>query len=156
LIKTKSYVDEGGNLLKEAKLNENIYLDKYFPVSGTTVLSGASWFAYFNIYMLLFLGKHKEGGSLKIEGEKSSWELNASSVLMTVNFNGEENDTTISYSYNLLDLNNNSIINVYNEKEKSGDMVLSSYLKLDGGDTIDKEGNIASCHFMEFLQGGAI
>ena len=39
------------------------------------------------------------------------------------------------------------------EEESCGDMILSEYLNLDGGDILTDAGMIASCHKIRFIQG---
>ena len=70
----------------------------------------------------------------------------------TITFNGEENCTYMTYSYN-------RIIDTLEEisvaEENCGDMILSEYLALDGGDILDENGIITSCHHMKFMKGNS-
>ena len=59
-------------------------------------------------------------------------------------FNGKDKEITISYTYN----SNGEEIEV--REEKSGNMACSPYLKLAGGDSLDADGKIKSCHFIKF------
>ena len=56
----------------------------------------------------------------------------------------------MTYSYN-------RIINILEKvsvaEENCGDMILSEYLNLDGGDVLNDDGTIASCHHMKFIKG---
>ena len=39
-------------------------------------------------------------------------------------------------------------------EEDCGDMILSEYLNLDGGDMLNEDGLITSCHHMKFTKNG--
>lgn len=59
-------------------------------------------------------------------------------------FDGEKMQTIVSYS------GRNVEGKFEHQEEKSGNIVCSPYLKLVGGDSLDSDGKIKSCHFMRF------
>ena len=61
-----------------------------------------------------------------------------------------QNSCTMVYNYNQI---TNSLIKVEDAEKTCGDCMCSSYLILDGGDTIDNNGKIASYHYMSFTKG---
>ena len=69
-------------------------------------------------------------------------------------FNGENNTTKIIYSHN--ESNNGMIKKFVNVEENCGDMTCSPYLKLAGGDTLDSEGKIKTCHYLRFRKAGEL
>ena len=65
--------------------------------------------------------------------------------------NGETSSSSFTYlSYNL----KSSIGTFQSREERCGDIMLSDYLELSGGDTINSEGKVASCHCLRFMNGG--
>ena len=109
-----------------------------------------NWAQYFNMLMLCFLAKRENEKALEIKNPLDEhWK---SFENYTVIFNGETAETTIQFSYNDWD---GSSIKFINTEEKCGDIVLSPYIKLNGGDTL-RDGKIASCHFLQFLNGNEV
>lgn len=115
------------------------------PIGAGT--QGLNWWKYFNVYMLYMLANCADPEKFHLEGEAEGiWTFNP----YTITFNGEENRTYMTYSYN-------RIINILEKvsvaEENCGDMILSEYLNLDGGDVLNDDGTIASCHHMKFIKG---
>ena len=109
-----------------------------------------NWAQYFNMLLLCFLAKRKDEQALDIKNPLDEhWECFEN---YTIIFNGETAETTIQFSYNDWD---GSSIKFINTEEKCGDIVLSPYIKLNGGDTL-RDGKIASCHFLQFLNGNEV
>ena len=146
------YITEGGQLDKSAKASQTIWLTDILGGEPTGV-QNASWFVYFNLLMLLFLG-HNISKTGEYALENGNWKLSGEpNTEFFITFDGDNSITTIQYSYNQLTAEN-KIVKILNKEEKCGDMNLSSYLKLDGGDTLNDNGKIAYCHVVDFLKGG--
>lgn len=58
-------------------------------------------------------------------------------------FDGEKMETIVTYT------GKNAKGNFEDQEEKSGNVACSPYLKLAGGDSLDNDGKIKSCHFMK-------
>lgn len=114
------------------------------PIGGSGNID-ANWFQYFNLFMLYMLGKNIGSGSYHLEN--ASWIGFDNFKLI---FNGVQNSCTMVYNYNQI---TNSLIKVEGAEKTCGDCMCSSYLILDGGDTIDNNGKIASYHYMSFTKG---
>ena len=139
-IKARSTYYSGG-VLKAGTISLPTYL--YTKASGTF---NANWFAYFNTGMLGFFCEPGFGGTVTPENYKS-----ATLQQCTLNLNGETSSSTFTYlSYNL----KSSTGTFQSREERCGDIMLSDYLELSGGDTINSEGKVASCHCLRFMNGG--
>lgn len=136
------------NQLDKTKLGPKLLLNNIgFPNASNAAFSKTTWFVYFNILMLLLLGKNING-NIAPEQAPNSWN---GFYPLTIEFNGEKYESKVKYFYNLY---NNSVESNLSWEEKSGDMNQSKYLLLDGGDTINQDGQCMSCHFIRFLKGG--
>ena len=62
---------------------------------------------------------------------------------LTILFDGEKMETIVTYT------GKNAEGNFEDQEEKSGNVACSPYLKLVGGDSLDNDGKIKSCHFMK-------
>lgn len=62
---------------------------------------------------------------------------------LTVFFDGEKMETIVTYT------GKNAEGIFESQEEKSGNVACSPYLKLAGGDSLDNDGRIKSCHFMK-------
>ena len=110
-----------------------------------------TWKQYFNVYMLYMLATqiilkdfNPETNNLyDISEPNVTWEFPS----YTIVFDGEQNSTKIYYKYNQI-LNNLKNFSVEGE-ESCGDMILSEYLNLDGGDTLTEEGAISTYHKLQ-------
>lgn len=139
-IKARSAYYSGG-VLKTGTISLPTYL--YTKTSGTF---DANWFAYFNTAMLGFFCDPGFGGTTTPENYKS-----ATLQQCTLRLNGETSSSTFTYlSYNL----KSSTGTFQSREERCGDIMLSDYLELSGGDTINSEGKVASCHCLRFMNGG--
>lgn len=139
IINTKKgiFIDDNGMFL-----NGTITVGSNAPVRGNL-----NWVRYFNVFMLCMLAKCTvvEGtGSYHLED--ATWVFEPYSVT----FDGINSQTTMKYSYNSIVT---SLEKYLVEEEKCGDMVCSSYLELEGGDTLDENGNIALTHELIFKKG---
>lgn len=99
---------------------------------GSGEITG-DWFAAFNLEVLRFL-------------------YNSTSKtfpIISITFDGEKSEAKISYECEILGQK------FERSEEFCGDATLSPYFNLEGGDTVDKVGNILSCHALLFQQGGS-
>lgn len=103
----------------------------HLTTNGTTCK--ANWYAYFNIKMLEFM----------YNSTKKQF------YSYTIELSGEHSETKIRYSHNQIDGTF-----FVDQEEFCGDIMLSPYLNLEGGDDVDETGNILSCHALIFKQGG--
>lgn len=106
----------------------------------------ANWFACFNYLALCFF----------CERSNSNLTINGWTTFMPyqVIFNGENNTTKIIYSHN--ESNNGVVEKFADVEENCGDMTCSPYLKLAGGDTLDSEGKMKTCHYLRFRKAGEL
>lgn len=123
----------------------------------------ANWFAFFNILMLFFFSKKTVSSNtdctitnkIRVNSvDVSEW---APLSDITIIFDSKDSSSMVKYSYS----QNTGVSNFHLQhfkdwEEKSGDMVYSQYLKLDGGDQIDEFGQIKSCRFLKFKKGAEI
>lgn len=137
--KNSSYTSEG-ILKKEATVNISMA-----PL-GITTSFAANWFACFNFLALCFLCE-RSNSSLALNG----W---TSFMPYKIIFNGENNTTKIIYNCNTS--KNGTITKFVDVEENCGDMTCSAYLKLAGGDTLDQNGNIKTCHYLRFKKAGTL
>ena len=141
-----------------------------------------NWFGYFNILMLHFFMGIPDGFtvpldslSLEIEAaEKANgWvgrrkdKTGTEPALRKIwlYFDGCNNKTIIRYSGNYI-APDGKVYTVNTGKEESfdgrtgwsekecGDVILSSYLKLGGGNSLTPDGHVASCYCLSFKHGG--
>lgn len=141
------------------KLNNNfeaftVQLPESFPGEDTTSKRG-NWLQFFNYYMLTFFGELQLS-----EGEDSTgistlnWldeDLNLNYTDFTLKFDSKLHEAYFSYNYNNIV---NELQNISVKEEKCGDIMLSDYLKLDGGDSLDESnGTIATYHTLSFKHG---
>ena len=108
-----------------------------------------NWFQYFNLLMLCMLGNCT---NLSAYPDLDSWSFDE--VTYTIVFDSEQSKTTMDYSYNQII---NSLEKIAVKEENCGEMVYSSYLKLDGGDTLDlASGKIQTCHYLKVSHGASL
>lgn len=144
-----TFLSSNGTLNKDARFYGTIYLNN-FGIGATNTLTSTSWFAYFNILMLLFLGGNKRNDSLPENMSAPGYYPQFEPI--TIIFDGKQAETSIEYThYHHV---NEKAEKISNKKEKCGDMNLSEYLMLDGGDTVNNNGETKSCHFIRFFNGG--
>lgn len=141
ILKTKTnyYNSTSNTFILEGKIDN---IDLSF-IGGST--QSLNWFQYFNIYMLCLIGENEEN----IFGlENGGWVF----YNYLLNFLGKSQKTTITYSYNKVVGENLQKFLV--EEENCSDMMLSPYLKLDGGDTMNMTiGAPNSLHLGQLLLG---
>ena len=119
----------------------------------TTCIGGigaieANWFQYFNIFMLCIIGACSDNSRYHLEDD--NW-LNFPNY--TIIFDTSLSQSKMIGSYNQIE-SANGLTKIAIEEKFCGDMVHSSYLKLDGGDSIDlSSGLISTCHYMTFKKG---
>lgn len=117
-----------------------------YPIRSGSI--SADWFGYFNIMMLMMMASCAPSSTQDIRtegafGDFYSYELK---------FLGEEGQAFTTYKYNYM--NNNAIGTIEVTQENCSNIVSSSYLKMDGGDTIDiTTGKVASFHTLGFRKG---
>lgn len=112
----------------------------------------ANWFIYFNLLMLCFFMENTNKSSLSLAaGSDFCWDTNIKPIWVT--FDGIEAKTTIKYNYSYVDAGS-SVQFFIDQEETCGDMILSPYLKLGGGNTISEDGIIESCYCLRFKRGG--
>lgn len=137
--KNSSYTSEG-ILKKDATINITMA-----PL-GITTSFAANWFACFNFLALCFFCEHSNN-NLALNG----W---TAFMPYKIIFNGENNNTKIIYNCNV---SKNGIITKFTDiEENCGDMTCSAYLKLAGGDSLDLDGNIKTCHYLRFKKAGEL
>lgn len=105
-------------------------------LGGSTTYKG-HWFAHFNVQMLKFFA--------------------VDNVIQpfTITFDGRNSETSITYTYNEMLVDGSTKI-FSDFREFCGEVQLSPYFLLEGGDTVDEQGYIDSCHSLQFRQGGKI
>ena len=143
IIKTKDpeYYDNVTGNFKNGVIDVDC---SYVGMAGTRALN---WKEYFNIFMLYMLAECPQPNNFHIDQTRGEWKFNP----ILICFDSEQNRAYMKYSYNQII----SILEKYQvEEESCGDMILSEYLNLDGGDTLlENDGTIASVHKMKFIQG---
>lgn len=117
----------------EGKLTKDITTNFTMPPMGINKSFAADWFACFNILTLCFFCAKESGDSL-IEG----W---TEFVPYEIIFDGDTNSAKIKFN---------------GVEENCGDMVCSPYLKLAGGDKIDLNGKIETCHYLRFRKANTL
>lgn len=110
-------------------------------LNGSSSTFAANWFAYFNVFMLMYFAT--SSGSLKLEDNKYT----AFSTFYLY-LSGQYNNSNISYT--TMERAGKSLV----VEENCGDVMLSDYIELSGGDTINSDGKVASCHCLQFTCGG--
>lgn len=124
---------------------------------GMNESKNLTWAQYFNVFMLYMLAHHKikQGSQIAQEEQKKCYHIDNADVewdfdSYTIIFDGEKNEARMNYTYNqIIDL----IEEISVTEESCGDMILSEYLNLDGGDILTEDGSISSCHRIKFIQG---
>lgn len=108
----------------------------------------ANWFQYFNIFMLYIIGACSSKTEYHLEND--NW---TNFPDYTIIFDTSLSQSKMIYTYNRIE-SASGLTKIDTEEKFCGDMVHSSYLKLDGGDSIDlSSGLISTCHYMTFKQG---
>lgn len=141
----------------EAYYNSTGQLSKGITEVDLTQLTGyngkasLNWLGYFNIAMLSFFANYKEGLTSLLLTSENLFETTVWPAFQ-ISFDSENSQASITYSYNQID---SALTKITTTEKQSGDMMLSNYIILEGGDTLNGEGKIASTHQLEFLQGGS-
>ena len=136
------------------------FLDKTIDVNCSFVnknigSKALTWKEYFNIFMLYMLAEHKcTKVGLSESEQKKNYHIDDDSVEWSflpykICFDGKQNNSYITYTYNQII---EAIEEISVKEESCGDMILSEYLILDGGDTI-QDNAINTWHGMKFIQG---
>ena len=134
--KKDAYSDPADNFI-----NGTISIQKIFS-TGTF---NANWFAYFNILMLCIMAECNKPEEFNLETE-DAWKP-LSNFVITIN--GEEGKYSFNFKYNSFD---GEKIKFEESEENCGDIALSPYLKLEGGDILNPETlKISSVHALQFL-----
>lgn len=142
IMSGKGYVENG-----QFNKDEKIKVSLNFIDNSKDEEEGLNWKQYFNIFMLCLLGKNNSSDDFHIE--KAGWSFEDAEYIITID--GEQCSSSIEYNYNKI---TDKLENITNQEKSCGDMILSSYLKLDGGDCLDLEsGEPASCHIGKILKG---
>lgn len=93
--------------------------------------------------------KEEDASGVKIDWRKDfndyMLKFFVTSQPLTIFFNGEKMETVVTYTYRITDTEEK----FEHQEEKSGNVACSPYLKLVGGDSLDNDGKIKSCHFMK-------
>ena len=109
-----------------------------------------NWFGYFNIMMLMMFAKYGENCERQDITSKDTF---IEFYPYTLKFCGELGQSYMKYNVNRM----NGDTRLYleeNWEENCSNIVASSYLRLDGGDTINvATGKVASYHVLEFKRG---
>lgn len=98
------------------------------------------WYEYLNYWMLNFCApasESEEGNPLLIdiaEQNGTCWTRNGSLGTFTIEMNGEDNASFITYGRHSI---GTVLINLENLCENCGEMMLSEYLKVEGGSCLD-------------------
>ena len=98
------------------------------------------WYEYLNYWMLNFCAPASEseaGNNLLIdiaEKDGTCWTRNGSLGTFTIEMNGEDNASFITYGRHSI---GTVLINLENLCENCGEMMLSEYLKVEGGSCLD-------------------
>ena len=136
-IKAQSqYYNEG--ILQAGTIQLSTYL-----YNKTSESFDADWFAYFNTYML---GYFANVANLPPEQYSNP-------VFQPYDLYIDGQSSMCKISYLRSQMKDSEIISVLTE-ENCGDIMLSDYIQLDGGDKINSDGKIASCHCLRFINGG--
>jgi hypothetical protein len=153
-------VNSDNSFINTNKTTINIKLLKNIASNSAELPEELSvnWFAYFNILMLyLFaVGSNTTAHNLNLETASYAWD-NCDFSNYSVNFDGINGVTKITYSYNGVHSSassNYGAIKKTSKEEKCGDMVLSPYLKIGGGNTVNEQGLIESCYCLQFKKRG--
>lgn len=108
-----------------------------------------SWQRKLNTWGIHYFYKH-EGQDIN-----SGWAANGENFKITVN--SEDNTCSIKYKHNIHSITPNSPPLIFSEaEEKCGDITLSKYIKLDGGNKLDGEGNILTYYKLAIYRGGSL
>jgi hypothetical protein len=148
------FFDEDTNTFIYTQTN-NVYAPT-ITKSNTGV--AANWLGYFNILMLcLFVPNKNNNMDITCDdtttiNPPTNWDWNNIGEI-TIVFDGINSVSKIDYICNTI-TNNLEIIKKEVKEEVCGDMILSPYLKLGGGNTIDNSGLIESCHCLCFERSG--
>ena len=131
--------------------NETIVVDlSRIMGSDAPSASALNWFYYFNIFMLCMLANCSNTESYHLEDNAYNFNVGnfGKTWVYTIIFDGINSETSIKYSYN--SIVSQELTKIIDWEEKSGEMMCSPYLKLDGGDTLNAEGGYGSCHYLIF------
>ena len=115
------------------------------PITGGSA-AALNWFSYFNIFMLCMLAKCNNTTAYHLEDDNAYNFDTATKYKIT--FDGINSESSVIYSYNLIV--SQELTKITDWEEKSGEMVCSPYLKLDGGDALNEKGGYGSCHYLTF------
>ena len=141
--KKATYSDPADNFLDGKMVIHKVFSEGTFS---------ANWFAYFNILMLCIMAesesKNITGFNLETEND---WKPLSNFIII---INGEDSKYSFIFKYNSFD---NDKIKFEESEENCGDIALSPYLRLEGGDILNPETlKISTVHALQFLQGGSL
>lgn len=125
-------------------LNDKTITVSLLPITGGDD-SALNWFYYFNIFMLCMLANCSNTQNYHLESNAYNF---GAAQTYTIIFDGINSNTFIKYNYNSIVSQELTKINGW--EEKSGEMMCSPYLKLDGGDTLNENGGYHTCHYLTF------
>lgn len=119
----------------------------------------AQWYEYLNHWMLFFAAPASSGGTDKTidiseDVSNSVWLRNGSLGEFSFEFNGQNCQSFITYSRHQI---GTTLTTVEILRENCGEMVLSGYLKIEGGGTLDDNLNINidTCCFLGYIVNNA-
>ena len=144
--------------IEENEEDDDEYLPGCFSTKKITVYCNpisdkeieVNWFGYFNIMMLMMFAKYEENYETQDITTKDTF---TTFYPYTLKFNGELGQTYMIYNFNKMD-GDTYLQFEENQEENCSNIVASSYLKLDGGDTLNiNTGKVATYHILEFKHG---
>ncbi len=132
-IRANSTLCDSNDILTDKTISARLY-----PlISDTTGTYAGNWFCWFNYYIIRFFNT--------VAG---TWKP------FTITFDGQKSETSISYTGARF-LSGWEWEN-FSKQEFCGEVQLSPYFLLGGGDTVDEYGYINSCHSLQFRRGGLL
>lgn len=140
MTKDEFYNADTGCFLKDGTIAVNL-----LPITGGANGSALNWFYYFNIFMLCMLANCSSTQSYHLENDAYSF---GTAWTYKIVFDGINSETFIKYNYN--SIVSQELTKISGWEEKSGEMMCSPYLKLDGGDTLNENGGYHTCHYLTF------
>ncbi len=127
-----------------------------YDYNGTA--QSVKWYEYLNYWMLQFCAPatEKADGTIDItEQNNSVWDRNGSLGTIQLVIDGKTTQSSITYSsHSIL----SSLSNISNIEENCGEMILSEYLKVDGGSRLDDDLKIepTSCYLLYHIKDTAL
>lgn len=141
IMMTKAFYNaDTGCFLSNKTITVNL-----LPITGGGDDSALNWFYYFNIFMLCMLANCSNTQSYHLEDNAYNF---GTAWTYTIVFDGINSETSIKYNYN--SIVSQELTKISDWEEKSGEMMSSPYLRLDGGDTLNENGGYHTCHYLTF------